>query len=428
MSSNKLAVIGLGYVGLPVLLAIHNDTKIPVVGFDISKQTVQSLSEGKSPVLEEATEKEVAKTKGLKVTYNPQDIADANVYIVCVPTPVNESHDPDYGPVISASRTVGKLLKKGDIYILESTVNPGTCEEIVVPILEEESGLKFRTDFDVVHTPERINPGDDRWTVRNLPRVIGGSSVEAAEKVKELYSTYIKATLKVVSTIQVAESAKILENSFRDVNIAFINEMARSFDTMGIDLLETIEAASTKPLGFMPFFPGPGVGGHCIAVDPYYLIHRASKFGFNHRFLKEARVINDTMPEYSVNKLSLLLNEVSKPIRGTKVALLGLSYKANIGDLRESPALHIQKILLELGADLIVYDPFFPELSNVKDMEEVLSKAEALLVAANHKEFTQLTVKQLEKSKVKAILDSRNCLSKDIRESKKIKYAGIGRN
>ncbi len=424
----KVSIIGLGYVGFPLLLAMANRTKHDVIGFDISKGRIDKINKGICPIIDEQAENEFKNSKAkLNVTTDSDQMKDSDVFIICVPTPVNSDFDPDYEPVINSSKTAAKYLKKGSILVLESTVNPGTCEEIVAPSIAEVTNLKFGEEYDIVHVPERINPGDKKWNVTNLPRNIGGSRVEASQRIYDLYKEFIEAELKVVSNLKVAEASKIVENSFRDINIAFVNELAKSFDAMGVDLIETIQAASSK-FSFMPHWPGPGVGGHCIAVDPYYLIKRAAKSGFNHRLLKEARNINNSMPDYTISKLTLLLNELELPIKGTKIALLGLSYKPEVGDLRESPSLVLERKLTKLGADLNVYEPFVLDRSNVKTLDEAIKNCSAIIIATAHKEFiNKLTPKYLKKMKVKSVLDTRSCLDFDAIKKEGILYTAIGR-
>ncbi len=424
----KISIIGLGYVGFPLLIALANKTKHEVLGFDISQKTIEKINNNVCPIIDYQAEEEFKNSKKLTVTTDEEKLKGSEIFIICVPTPVNSDFDPDYTPLIGASKTVAKYLKNGNVVVVESTINPGTCEEVVAPAIEEIANLKLGEDYDIVHAPERINPGDKTWNVTNLPRNIGGSRVEAAQKVTDLYKEFITAEIRVVSNLKVAEASKIVENSFRDLNIAFVNELAKSFDAMGVDLIETIQAASSK-FSFMAHYPGPGVGGHCIAVDPYYLIKRAAKAGFNHRLLKEARNINNSMPEYTVSKLTLLLNELQMPIKGTKIALLGLSYKPEVGDLRESPSLLIETKLKNLGAKLNVYEPFMLERSNVKNLDEALKDCSAIVLTTAHKEFTQtLTPEFLEKNGIKAVLDTRSCLDSDGIKEKGILYTAIGRS
>jgi len=423
----KISVLGLGYVGYPLLLAIANKTDYEVVGFDPNEKAVKAINEGKSPVVDDTLDDDVKVSVPLKASTDTKILEDSDVFIVCVPTPVTKDYEPDYSYVISASQTCAKYLKKGGIIVVESTVNPGTCEEVIEPAIAEIADLKMGKDYDIVHAPERINPGDASNNVYSLPRNVGGSRVEAAEKIKEIYDHFISADVKVVSNLKVAEASKIIENSFRDLNIAFVNELAKSFDAMGIDLIETIEAASSK-FSFMPHWPGPGVGGHCIAVDPYYLIKRAAKSGFNHRLLKEARNINNSMPEYTIHKLSLLLNKIEKPIKNSKIVLLGLSYKPGVGDMRESPSIVVKKLLEDLEANIVIFDPYLPGFSTAKDLDEAVKDADAVLHLTAHEEFiNKLKPSYLKEMDVKTVLDARNKLDKDGIMEAGIPFTGIGK-
>lgn len=423
----KVAVIGLGYVGLPTLVAISKANKYEVIGFDVNKEKVNMIRAGQSPIEDEDV-KDFLKKNKISVSCDENDLGGCDVFIICVPTPVFADYTPDYGPVESASRLCAKYLKKGSHFVLESTVNPGTCEEVVKPIIESISGMKAGADFNITHCPERINPGDKKWNIYNINRNIGSINTESNKIIADFYRTFIiDAKINEMSCLKVAESTKIVENTFRDINIAYVNELAQSFDAMKIDLHETLQGASNKPFSFMAHWPGCGVGGHCIAVDPYYLIKRASQDGFNHRFLKIAREINNSMPEYTVNKLILGLNELGLPVKGTKITLLGLSYKADIGDLRESPALEIEKDLLKLGADLVVFDPHVDYGNLKKTLREVLKDSKAIVLATSHKVFVDKLLEELRGSKVELIVDGRNCLDKKGVEDLKIIYKGIGR-
>lgn len=421
----KVSIIGLGYVGLPTLVAISKNKKYSVVGFDINCERVKMISDGKSPIEDEEVSSFIKNNK-VNVTSNENDLIGSDVFIVCVPTPVFDDFTPDYGPVESATKICAKFLKKGCHFVLESTVNPGTCEEIVKPILENESELVAGTDFNIAHCPERINPGDKKWSIYNINRNIGSISEKWNKIIADFYRSFItSAVVNEVSCLKVAESTKIVENTFRDINIAYVNELAQSFDAMGIDLYETLQGASNKPFAFMTHWPGCGVGGHCIAVDPYYLIKRAGLSGFNHRFLKIAREINNSMPEYTINKLVLGLNELGLAVKGTKITLLGLSYKPNIGDLRESPALEIEKHLKKLGADLTVYDPYVD--NGVKNLFEAIKNSKAIVLATAHKMFVEKLAENLADSKVKLIIDGRNCLDIEKINKMNLVYKGIGR-
>lgn len=424
MLIKKVAVVGLGYVGLPTLAAIQKTENFEAVGFDVSEEKIKLINAGKSPI-EDSEVSELIQQKRLIVSSKEQILENADCFIVCVPTPVLDDYNPDYGPVISASQTVAKYLKKGCHFVLESTVNPGTCEEIVIPILEEISKLKAGKDFNVAHCPERINPGDTKWNIHNINRNIGSINQIKNKEIADFYRTFVnQAVVNEVSNLKIAEATKIVENTFRDINIAFVNELAQSFDALNIDLYETLQAASNKPFAFMAHWPGCGVGGHCIAVDPYYLIKRAEQNGFNHRFLKLAREINNSMPQYTINKLVAALNEVGLPVKGTKIALLGLSYKPNVGDLRESPSLIIKEKLEKMGADLIAYDPYITKDVTLTD---ALKNSQAIVIATAHKEIINELPDLLKEFQVKVVVDGRNCLKKEKIEELNIIYRGIGR-
>lgn len=310
--------------------------------------------------------------------------------------------------------------------ILESTVSPGTTEEVVIPILEK-SGLKAGEDFFIAHCPERIDPGNKKWDVRNIPRVIGGINQESTELAYELYRQIIDADVMKLSSLMNAEATKIVENTFRDVNIAFVNEMAKSFDKIGIDVKEVVDAAATKPFGFMAHYSGCGVGGHCIAVDPYYLIDKAEKKGFNHRFLKLAREINNSMPHYTVNKIAIGLNKIGKSVKNSSIAILGLAYKGGVDDTRESPAYQIIKELKEMGAKITVYDPYVINESTVKTLDEALYNKDSVVIVTDHPEFKKINAEKLKDNNVKVVIDGRNILDKKEIQNQEIVYEGIGR-
>ena len=308
--------------------------------------------------------------------------------------------------------------------IIESTINPGVCEEVAVPLLEKHSGMKLGEGFEVAHCPERINPGDTKWNVYNIPRNVGASSLKATKIVADFYRSFLSSEVNEVSSLKVAEATKIIENTFRDINIAYVNELAKSFDLLGIDLVETMHAAANKPFAFMPHFPGCGVGGHCIPVDPYYLIARAETAGFQHKFLKMAREVNNSMPKYTVAKAVKALNDAELPVKGTKILLYGLSYKANVGDLRESPALKIKKELVSWGADVVCYDPYLLEDSDVRSLSEGLDQVQAIVIATDHKEIKEFKFSSCDH--VRVIIDGRNCLDNTTLPNH-VNYLGIGR-
>jgi UDP-N-acetyl-D-glucosamine dehydrogenase len=424
MQSKKVSIIGLGYVGLPLACTISKSGKYDVHGLDINKKHVDQITKGICPIDDEQTSIDLKDTT-IKVTTNQETIKESEFIIICVPTPVEKTKLPNLRPVRAAAKTAAKYLEKGQTIIIESTINPGVCEEIVLPILEE-SGLKGGIDFELSHCPERINPGDTKWNVSNIPRNIGSLTIEGNKKVADFYRSFLNAEVNEVSCLKSAEATKVIENTFRDVNIAYVNELAKSFDLMGIDLVEVIRAASNKPFAFMPHFPGSGVGGHCIPVDPYYLIEKAKEEGFDHSFLRKAREINNSMPGYAVGILSEELNKMSRPINETRIALLGLAYKGNISDIRESPALEIKKILEKKGAVLSIYDPYLPEMSTTQSITECLAQTDIVFVATGHKEFKDLPASRFKELGTKLIIDGKNCLNKSELEAEGIIYKGIG--
>jgi len=426
MKKQKVSIIGLGYVGLPLAVAIAKSGRYDVMGLDLDKKKVSLINKKVSP-LEDAMVKEEIKKFPIKATTAESNLKGTDIFIIAVPTPVDEDYVPNYGPIKGASKTVAKYLKKGATVILESTVNPGTCEEVVLPVLERVSKLKGGVDFNLVHCPERINPGDPKWNVYNIARNIGSLDADRNNEIADFYRSFLKAEINEVSSLKIAEATKIIENTFRDINIAYVNELAKSFDKMGIDLIETIQAASNKPFAYMPHWPGAGVGGHCIAVDPYYLIRRAARAGFDHKFLKMARHINNSMPKYAVRRLKNALKEANLEPEQVSVAVLGLSYKRNVPDLRESPALEILQILKEEKIKTIKFDPHFPDLSTAKTLEETLEKADAAILVTGHKEFLKISARQLKEAGIQVILDGRNVLNKEAIRNANIIYKGIGR-
>jgi len=360
----KVSILGMGYVGFPLACAVAKAGKYEVIGIDISEEKVKKINNGISPVRDKQAEKDIREVS-IKASSNIEEIKDSDIIILAVPTPVTKNKHPDLSFVKNATKSILPYVKDNQLIILESTVSPGVCEEEILPILNTTG-----KDFCLIHCPERIDPGNPEYNVYNIPRNIGGTSKEGTKRAADFYRTFIKADVNEMSCLKAAEATKILENTFRDINIAYINEVAKSFDIMGLDILEVIKGASSKPFGFMPHYPGCGVGGHCIPVDPYYLIEKASDSGFDHVFLKYARKINESMPEYTVEKLVKGLNQIEKPVKNTKIGLLGLSYKPNVADLRESPALKIKVLLEELQADLMICEPNiegYAELNQILD-------------------------------------------------------------
>ncbi len=422
---NTVSIVGLGYVGLP--LAILADQKqYQVFGIDNDMKKIEALNKKESPFFDEKISEDL-KTSNILASDDFEKVKESSIIIICVPTPVSEDFIPNLDPVKNACKAVAPYLQKGQLIVLESTVNPGVSEDIVLPILEEISGLKCGTDFSLAHCPERINPGDKKWNVENISRVVGATDEIGLKKAAEFYRSIISGQVKEMNTIKEAEAVKVVENSFRDINIAFVNELAMSFDSLGIDVVNVIDGAATKPFAFMAHYPGCGVGGHCIPVDPYYLIEYARKHGFQHDFLSMARKVNNKMPKYTALKVSDGLNQKRIAINGTKVAVLGLSYKSDIGDDRESPSYKIIKHLNKYGAEVVSFDPYVLNKSTVQTLEEALVGAKALVIATCHKEFKNLTPGYLESLGIEVAVDGRNCLKKTQFQDSNILYMGIGR-
>ncbi|MEQ1600222.1 MAG: nucleotide sugar dehydrogenase [Methylophilaceae bacterium] len=383
-----VAVVGLGYVGLP--LAVEFGKKQTTIGFDLSKEKVESYKQFIDPTGELATEHLRAATQ-LTVTTDPSELSKADHIVVAVPTPVDIAHQPDFRPLIGASETVGKYMKRGAIVTYESTVYPGATEEVCIPILERHSGLKWKTDFHVGFSPERINPGDKEHTLTTILKVVSGDDAETLEKVAKLYESVITAGVHRASSIKVAEAAKVIENTQRDLNIALMNELALIFDKLGIDTLEVLQAAGTK-WNFLPFRPGL-VGGHCIGVDPYYLTHKAEMVGYIPQVILAGRRINDSMAKYIAEQTVKQIIKAGFHVRGAKVNVLGLTFKENCPDLRNSKVADVIQELQTYGVEVHVHDPVADaaeahhEYGVSLESWDNLPKAEAIIAAVSHREF-----------------------------------------
>ena len=394
----KIAVIGLGYVGLP--LARLFSTKYQTIGFDMNQKRVESLMGGHDTTLEVTDVLlQAALDSGFKCTSNLEDIRDCNFYVIAVPTPVDRNNRPDLTPLISASETVGKVISKGDIVVYESTVYPGVTEEECLPVVERVSGLKFNLDFFAGYSPERINPGDKEHTVEKIKKVTSGSTPEIADIVDKVYnSVLINGTHKAPS-IRVAEASKIIENSQRDVNIAFMNELAKIFNAMDIDTNDVIEAASSK-WNFIKLRPGL-VGGHCISVDPYYLIQKAQVYGVLPRIMSSARRLNDGMGDYVSNKVIKLMNKKGVLVKDSNILLLGITFKENCPDIRNTKVVDIYSTLLEYTKNISVYDPWANaekvyEEYGIRMIDNVNEKKyDAIILAVGHNEFKTIDIKAL---------------------------------
>lgn len=398
MSENKtIAVIGLGYVGLP--LAVEFGKYRPVIGFDINPTRIAELKQAKDHTLEVSPE-ELKESRYISYSDQAEDLKKAHYFIVTVPTPVDNYNQPDLTPLLKASETVGRALKKGDIVIYESTVYPGCTEEDCVPVLERISGLKYNQDFFCGYSPERMNPGDKEHSVTKIKKVTAGSTPEIAKEVDALYASIIKAGTHLASSIRVAEASKIIENSQRDVNIAFVNELALIFERMGIDTREVLDAAATK-WNFLPFRPGL-VGGHCIGVDPYYLTHKAESLGYHPQVILAGRRINDNMGAFIANKVVKLMVQNNHLINNSRVAILGITFKENCPDIRNSKVVSIYHELKEFGVQAEVFDPW-ADPAEVKheygiDLSpEVSGKYDAIILAVSHQKFESLDLKAFMK-------------------------------
>lgn len=419
MNNNiKIAVIGLGYVGLP--LARLFATKYPTVGFDINKKRVEELRQGKDTTLEVENDvlqrvlvKEPADDNGLYCTAELEDIRNCNYYIITVPTPVDKNNRPDLTPLYKSSESVGKVLKKGDIVIYESTVFPGATEDECVPVLEKTSGLKFNEDFYVGYSPERINPGDKEHTVEKILKVTAGSTPEVGKKVDELYASVITAGTHLAPTIKVAEAAKVIENSQRDINIAFVNELAKIFNMMDIDTQDVLEAAGTK-WNFLPFKPGL-VGGHCIGVDPYYLAQKAQEIGYHPEIILAGRRMNDSMGQYVASEVVKLMLQHDQKVKGANILVLGITFKENCPDVRNTKVVDVIKNLKEYGTNVTIYDPLADpdevqhEYGLTTTRELPKDKFEAVVLTVAHKEFLDLNLDSF-KSRQTVIYDVKGVL------------------
>jgi UDP-N-acetyl-D-glucosamine dehydrogenase len=368
----RVGVVGLGYVGLPLAVAFA-EADVDVVGVDYEPRLVAAIESGESHIEDISSERLQAVGDRIVATTDYQRLADCDAVLIAVPTPLTINREPDLGPLLSSARALAGVVGKGQLIVLESTTYPGTTREQLVPLLEE-SGLAAGRDFNVAFSPERVDPGRTDYTLRTTPKIVGGLTDACLQRAVALYSLVCDDIVE-VSSPEPAELAKLLENVFRSVNIALVNELAMLCDRMGIDVWEVIDAAATKPYGFMRFDPGPGMGGHCLPVDPFYLSWKAREFGQPTEFIELAGEVNQRMPEFCVDRIARALNDHSKPVRGSKVAIVGVSYKAGVGDLRESPALRIIRMLDDQGANIAYHDDFVAEIPQLDQTNETLDSA-----------------------------------------------------
>jgi UDP-N-acetyl-D-glucosamine dehydrogenase len=381
----KIGIVGLGYVGLPLVTAFC-EADHEVVGIDTDPRKVAMLGEGRSYVEDVPSERLHAIAGTFAASGRYEDLRGCDTLIVAVPTPLTRNREPDLGPLMAAGSGLARVLEHGQLVILESTTYPGTTRERLVPLLEE-SGMAAGRDFNVAYSPERVDPGRTDFTMRNTPKVVGGMTPGCLERAARLYQTICDEVVR-VSSPESAELSKLLENVFRSVNIAMVNELAMLCDRMGIDIWEVVDAAATKPYGFMRFDPGPGLGGHCLPVDPFYLAWRAREFDTPTEFIELAGEVSQNMPYFCVDKITRALNEHAKAVRGSRVAVFGVAYKPGVGDLRESPALKIMRLLDELGAQLVYHDEHVPELADFglssEPLEAALGGSDAAVIVTAH--------------------------------------------
>lgn len=415
-----VGVVGLGYVGLP--LAVEKaKAGFKTIGFDVQEEKVKMVNEGHNYIGDVVNEdlKELVESGMMKATSDFSFVKDVDFIAICVPTPLDKHQEPDISYVKSSTEAISKHLSRDTMVVLESTTYPGTTEELLLPILEEGSGLKCGEDFYLGFSPERVDPGNLIYKTKNTPKVVGAVGKDATEVISAMYREVLEGEIYEVSSPAIAEMEKILENTYRNINIGLVNELAILCNKMGISLWEVIDAAKTKPYGFQAFYPGPGLGGHCIPLDPYYLTWKAREFGFHTSMIENSMIINDKMPEYTVDRAVSVLNEHKKALNGSKVLVLGVAYKNNIDDYRESPALNVIDILKERGAVTDFYDPWIPKYKRNGEWHEGISEINAdiikgydlILVATAHDAYDY---EMIRKNAV-AIFDTRNAF-KDVEE------------
>ncbi|MFN3701543.1 MAG: nucleotide sugar dehydrogenase [Alphaproteobacteria bacterium] len=413
-----IAVIGLGYVGLPLVESLFSAGFQAITGFDVDTKRVDVLNAGQSPIKHISGEKihEIATSGKFKATNDFSNLGAADAIIICVPTPLTKQREPDLKYVVETTKTIAQHLRAGQLITLESTTYPGTTTEVMRPLLEKETGLKSGEDFFLAYSPEREDPGNEKFSASNTPKVVGGDGANALKLASALYGKFISTVVE-VSSPETAEAVKLTENIFRSVNIALVNELKIIYAKMGIDVWEVIEAAKTKPFGYMPFYPGPGLGGHCIPIDPFYLTWKAREFDLNTRFIELAGEINSKMVRYVTNNLAEALSEhAQKSIKGSKILLLGVAYKKNVDDMRESPSLKIWETLEGRGAQVDYHDPYIPSIPNTREHKTLTGRSsvaldpavirsyDAVFLATDH---DNLDYKMLFEN-ASLILDSRN--------------------
>lgn len=421
----KVAILGLGYVGLP-LAVVFCEAGFQVTGIDLDKRKVDSLVKGESyiPDVKSETVSKLVKAGKLTATTDFSVLKDMDAVSICVPTPLRQTGDPDMSFIISAADQLSKYMHKGIVVVLQSTTYPGTTRELLLPKLGSEHGLKVGEDWFLAFSPERVDPGREDYTTKNTPKVMGGITETCGEVATAWYEQAIDSVYR-VSSAEAAEMAKLLENTFRMINIGLVNELAMMCERLGVNVWEVIDAAATKPFGFMKFTPGPGLGGHCIPIDPLYLSWKMKSFNYNARFIELASEINTNMPRYVVSRLMEGLNDRGKALKGSKVLVLGVAYKPDIDDVRESPALDVIGLLQQKGANVEYHDPYIPnihheydgwKMESVKDVMKSVKEADAVVIVTNHKVYDYKDI--IDSSKF--IFDTRNATNKVVKESKNV--------
>src|SRR5688572_6648598 len=429
-----IGVIGLGYVGLPLIVEFGLKG-FRGIGFEVDEKKAESINAGTSYIVDVPDEnvQKCVSNGNLKATTDFAHLAECDVIVICVPTPLRKTKDPDMSYIIAAGEEIQKYMRTGQLVILESTTYPGTTDEVLQPMFEEK-GCKLDEDFLLAFSPERVDPGNPQFQTHNIPKVVGGVSDDSTEVAALLYRQIVNE-VHPVSSARVAEACKLWENTFRAINIGMANEMARLCNTLGIDTWEVVRAAATKPFGFMPFYPGPGIGGHCIPLDPHYLSWKARQHGFDSQFISLAEQVNSGMPAYVVKLVSTALNDVRKAVNGSKVLILGVAYKKNIDDMRESPALSIIDLLRARGADLSYHDPFVPEVTfdhaytigeaeplyNSELTDDLVKNSDCVIICTEHSDIDYHRICEF----APLIVDTRNALSTDIRNGSKAKIVRL---
>ncbi|REJ77555.1 MAG: nucleotide sugar dehydrogenase [Acidobacteria bacterium] len=430
----RIGVIGLGYVGLPLVVEFASEG-FRSTGFEVDEKKADAINSGESYIVDVPSESisECVETGKLSATTDFGRISECDVIIICVPTPLRKTKDPDMSYILSAGREICKNMRSGQLIVLESTTYPGTTDEVLLPMFEK-AGFKLDKDFFLAFSPERVDPGNPQFQTHNIPKVVGGVSDDSTEMATLLYSQIVE-TVHPVSSARVAEACKLWENTFRAINIGMANEMAKLCKTLGIDTWEVVKAADTKPFGFMAFYPGPGLGGHCIPLDPHYLSWKARQHGFDSRFISLAEEVNSNMPEYVIELAVDALNEDKKAVNGSKVLVLGVAYKKNIDDVRESPALSVIDLFRAKGAEVVYHDPYVAEvtfdhaytigdgepLANEELTDELISRSDCVVICTDHTNIDYKKVTALSS----LIIDTRNALDEDTRNGSKARIVRL---